>query len=93
MNILGTFVWSMRPCGSSLVIPSATKVVFVDMSYVKTNEQMEIRFNLTERVPVLTNGLVSLLNSTITVFSKEKTDDCSWELRGEGKETILGKKK
>jgi len=89
MDKLGTFVWSIKGCGSSLAIPSATKVVFVDMSYVKTNEQMEIKFNLTEKVPVLTNGLVSLLNSTITLFSQEKTDDCSWKLRGEGKETIL----
>ena len=92
MDKLGTFVWSIKGCGSSLAIPSATKVVFVDMSYVKTNGQMEIKFNLTEKVPVLTNGLVSLLNSTITLFSQEKTDDCSWKLRGEGKETILGKK-
>ena len=92
MDKFGSFVWTMRGCGRRLAIPSATKVVFVDMRYVKTNGQMEVRFNLTEKVPVLTNGLVSLLNSTITLFSREKTDDCSWELRGEGKETILGKK-
>ena len=91
MDKLAAFVWTMRGCKDKIAISSGTKSVFVDMNYVKKNGQIEVSFNLTEKVPVLKNGLVSLLNSTITLFSKEKTNDCSWKLRGEGKETILGK--
>ena len=91
MSSMAAFVWSLRDCQESLSISPGTKGVFVDIKYAKTEDQMEVSFNLTERVPVLSNGLVSLLNSTITLFSQEKTEDCSWQLRGEGKETILGK--
>ena len=90
MRILGSLAWSLRGCDDELAIPFETKSVFVGMDYVKKNGQMEVSFNLTERVPVLTNGLVSLLDSTLTLFSSGKTDGCSWKLRGEGKETILG---
>ena len=91
MDKLAAFVWSMRGCKDKIAIPFETKSVFGDITYVKKNGQLEVSFNLTQKVAVLSNGLVSLLNSTITLFSKEKTDDCSWKLRGEGKETILGK--
>ena len=90
MKKLGGLVWSLKGCNEKLAIPFETKGVFNDISYVKETGQMEVSFNLTERVPVLENGLVSLFNSTITLFSKEKTDDCSWELRGKGRESILG---
>ena len=92
MEKLGSLVWSLRGCREKLSIPFETKGVLVDIKFVKKNGQMEVSFNLTERVPVLENGLVSLFNSTITLFSKEKTSDCSWELRGKGRESILGKK-
>ena len=90
MDTLGGLIWPLRGCDGKLAIPFETKSVFVDIKYVKKNGQMEVSFNLTERVPVLANGLVSLLDSTITLFSSGKTDVCSWELRGEGKETIFG---
>ena len=55
---------------------------------------MEVRFNLTQRVPVLPNGLISLFNSTIILFSREKIEDgCSWEMTGGGQEAILGELK
>ena len=88
---MANFVWSLRGCKEKLAIPFDTKGVFVDIAFLKKKGQMEVSFNLTERVPVLENGLVSLFNSTITLFSKEKKDGCSWKLRGEGRESILGK--
>ena len=91
MANMGRLVWSLRGCKEKLAIPLETKGVFGNISFVKDKGQMEVSFNLTERVPVLENGLISLFNSTITLFSKEKTEDCSWELRGEGRESILGK--
>ena len=90
MERLAAFMWSMRGCKNKLAMPQKTNAVFVGINYVKRNRRMEVSFNLTERIPVLSNGLVSLLDSTITLFSKRKTDRCSWKLRGEGKETILG---
>ena len=90
MERVAGFAWSMRGCKNKLALPQKTNVVFVDMNYMKKNRRMEVSFNLTERIPVLSNGLVSLLDTTITLFSKRKTDRCSWKLRGEGKETILG---
>ena len=90
MDTLGGLVWPLRGCDGKLDMPFETKSVFVGMNYVKKNGQMEVSFNLTERFPVLTNGLVSLLDSTLTLFSSGQTDGCSWWLRGEGKETILG---
>lgn len=90
MKKIGKFVWSLQGCDEELAIPANTKGVFVDLSYTKPDKQMEVSFNLTERIPVLRNGLVSLLNSTITLYSKKKTNGCSWMIRGGGKETILG---
>ena len=91
MNKMVSLVWSLRECKGKLAIPFETKGEFMDIRYVKEKGEMEVRFNLTERVPVLKNGLVSLFRSTIILYSKEKTNDCSWKLRGEGRETILGK--
>ena len=91
MTKMGSFVWSLRGCKEKLAIPFETKGVFVDIAFLKKRGQMRVRFNLTERVPVLENGLVSLFNSTIKLVSKEKTDGCSWKLRGEGRESILGR--
>ena len=84
-------VWSMEGCQGNLAIPLETKGAFVSIRYMKESGQMEVSFNLTERVPVLKNGLVSLLNSTIILFSKKKENTCSWTLGGKGNETILGK--
>ena len=91
MAKLGSLVWSLKGCKEKLAIPQETRGVFVDITYLRKKGQVEVSFNLTERVPVLKNGLVSLFNSTITLLSKEKTEDCSWRLRGEGRESILGK--
>ena len=90
MEKVAAFVWSVRGCKDKIAIPLGTKAVFVDMKYIKKNGQMKVSFNLTERISVLSNGLVSLVDSTLTLFSRGKTDGCSWELRGEGQETILG---
>ena len=54
---------------------------------------MEVNFNLTERIPVLENDLVSLFKSTITLYSREKTSECSWMIKASGQETILGEAK
>ena len=84
-------MWSLKGCAGTLAIPSKTKAIFVDITYMRQENQMEVRSNLTERVPVLPNGLVSLLNSTIILYSKEKIEDeCSWNMNGTGRETILG---
>ena len=91
MSDMVAFVWSIRGCQDSLAISTDRIGVFVDIKYVIAENLMEVSFNLTEKVPVLSNGLVSLLNSTITLFSQKKTDNCSWKLRGKGKETMLGK--
>ena len=91
MAKLGSLVWSLKGCKEKLAISQGTRGVFVDITYLRKKGQVEVSFNLTERVPVLENGLVSLFNSTITLLSKEKTEDCSWRLRGEGRESILGK--
>ena len=84
-------MWSLRGCADTIAIPSKTKAIFVDITYTRQESQMEVRFNLTERVPVLPKGLVSLLNSTIILYSKEKIEnECSWKMNGTGRETILG---
>ena len=84
-------MWSLRGCADTLAVPVKTKARFVDITYTRHENQMEVRFNLTERVPVLPKGFISLLNSTITLHSKEKLEnECSWKVSGTGRETILG---
>ena len=88
---IGSSAWSLRGCADTLAVPFDTKAIFVDMTYTRQENQMEVRFNLTDRVPVLPNGIVSLVDSTITLYSKEKIEnECSWRLSGTGRETILG---
>ena len=92
MEKLAAFIWPLGGCNEKIPIPFQTAVTFNGMNYVKETNQMEVSFNLTERVPVLENGLISLIDSTITLFSEEKkTDACSWGLRGEGQEAFLSK--
>ena len=75
-----------------MAIPPKTKGLFVDITYNRQKSQMEVRLNLTEKVPVLPNGLVTLFNSTIMLYSKEKLENtCSWKMSGTGEEAILGK--
>ena len=92
MEKLAAFIWPLSRCSEKIPIPFQTTVAFVGMNYVKETNHMGVTFNLTERVPVLENGVISLIDSTITLFSEEKkTDTCSWKLRGEGKEAFLSK--
>ena len=82
---------SIEGCAETMGIPFETKALFGDITYKSQESQIEVRFNLTERVPVLPKGLVSLVDSTITLFSRETTDDeCVWKIKGTGRETILG---
>ena len=88
---MSNLVWSREECTPTIAIPMKTKGVFSDISYVVKKNQMQVSLNLTERVPVLMNGLVSLLNTTITLYAKQNANGCNLKLRGTGKETILGK--
>ena len=99
MEKLGGLVWPLTGCRERLSIPFETKGVLVDIKYLKEvtdvekNGQMEVSFILTEQVRVLENGLVTLVSSTITLFSQRQTEgsECNWKLRGQGRESILGK--
>ena len=86
-------MWSIEGCAEKIGIPFETKALFGDITYTRQENQIEVRFNLTERVPVLPNGLVSLVDSTITLSSsREKTGNaCIWKISGTGREAILGK--
>ena len=92
MRKLGGFAWSFMGCRDSIAIPQKTKGLFVDITYNRGQSQMEVRLNLTEKIPVLPNGLVTLFNSTIMLYSKAKIENkCSWKMSGTGQESILGK--
>ena len=84
-------MWSIEGCAETIGIPFETKALFGGVTSKRQENQIELRFNLTERVPVLPNGLVSLVDSTITLFSRGRTEDeCAWTIGGAGHETIFG---
>eukprot|EP00794_Sanderia_malayensis_P008626 gene8626-9556_t len=76
---------------SGLAINGDTKARFVSMDISKQWKRLEVNFNLTEIVPVLSNNLVSLLNATITLSASPgfTGDYHYWELSGQGREVIL----
>ena len=91
MKRIGASAWSLRGCADTLAIPFETKATFIDITYMRQENQIEVRFNLTDKVPLLPNGIISLVDSTITLYSKEKNEnECSWKMSGTGRETILG---
>lgn len=85
------YVYSFRECSSKLGLPPTHSCVLVDFKYDKALGEMAVRFNLSESLPILDNGLLTLVDSTLELYSKEKKDSgCSYTLGGSGKETILG---
>ncbi len=80
----------------SIVLQPTVKVAYVsiDLEYLNTYI-LSANFNLTESVAVLQNNLVSLLNTTMSLTSKQQNKGRrlfrSWKLSGKGEEVILGK--
>ena len=92
MSKLANFVWT-EPKGLTTVrLRPDTRGAFVDVDFVRSSKRAQVSFNLTERVLVLSNGLVSLMNTTMTLFTDAQGGGyADWKMSGKGKETIMGK--
>ena len=70
------------------------KGVLTGIDFIRDSETVQFSFNLTAPVPVLSNGIVSLLNATITLYTTKKSRGSDeyekYRLSGSGRETILG---
>ena len=70
------------------------KGVLTEIDFIRDSETVQFSFNLTAPVPVLSNGIVSLLNATITLYTTKKSRGSDeydkYKLSGSGRETILG---
>ncbi|XP_065051182.1 uncharacterized protein LOC135680889 isoform X1 [Rhopilema esculentum] len=86
-----SLVWSAPKGVMSLRLKPDTNGIFDGIDYHKNTKTVQVHFNLTQRVPVLQNGLVSLLSTTITLYTLHNGRDGynGWLLKGTGKETIL----
>ena len=92
MKQIASFVYPDRGIDQKAISP-ATKSAFDSILYKKTDRNIHIHFNLTEPVPVLYGGIVTLLNCTLVLTSPIRFFGYydKYELSGFGKEVILGK--
>ena len=75
-----------------LHVPSKDTGILVSIDFLVESEAVRFNVNLTEIVPVLKSGLVSLSRSLIafTMGKEDRSSLSNWKLSGQGKEEILG---
>ena len=92
MSKLANFVWTEPKGLTTVKLRPDTRGAFVDVDFIRSSKRAQVSFNLTERVLVLSNGLVSLMNTTMTLFTDAQSGGyADWKMSGKGKETIMGK--
>ena len=72
-------------------VSSSIKGRYDNILYQKTDNSINVDFNLTEPVEVLTGGIITLLNATMRLNSPRVEGEYKkWRLVGWGKEVMLG---